>query len=203
MHRIHSQNLATRRAEHGFSLPEVAMAIGIIAVAFVSLLSLLPAGLNTYRAAIDDANETWIIQGINSMIQTTDFANVRELDYREGKEIFYFDEEGKMTDRASENISDKTVINARIYAVKLIIGDLYRPNGGTLNSSDQKMPHGLRVIAVIAPILDPKAMIDFGAIKDINSLDEMPENSKVHVRAFYVARMDSQPPLSSESTPSP
>jgi uncharacterized protein (TIGR02598 family) len=41
------------------------MAIGIIAIAFVALLGLLPVGLNTYRAAMDEANETWIMQSMN------------------------------------------------------------------------------------------------------------------------------------------
>ena len=194
MHRIPSPNLAPRRAENGFSLPEVAMAIGIIAVAFVSLLSLLPAGLNTYRAAIDEANETWILQGMNSMVQTTDFTRVRELGYEEGKEIFYFDEEGKLTDTENNPTADPVIKNSRLYAVKLVFADLYRPSGTTANAEDQRMTHGLRVITVIAPVLDPKAMIDFAAIDDIDSVDELPANSKVHTRIFYIARMDSQPP---------
>jgi uncharacterized protein (TIGR02598 family) len=192
MHRIPSQNLALERAERGFSLPEVAMAIGIIAVAFVSLLSLLPAGLNTYRAAIDEANETWIIQSINSMVQTTDFARVPELDFRTSEDIFYFDEEGKLTDTAKEPSKIAGVVSSRIYAVKLIVGDLFRPDGDSVNAGDQKMPHGLRIITVIAPILDPKSMIDFARVDDIQSIDEIPPNSKVHARTFYVARMDSQ-----------
>ena len=192
MHRIPSQNLAPQRAEHGFSLPEVAMAIGIIAVAFVSLLSLLPAGLNTYRAAIDEANETWIIQSINSMVQTTNYSSIPLLDYSQGQEIFYFDEEGKLTDTAQNPSTDPVVLNSRIYAVKLIIGQLYRPAGETSNSEDQKMAHGLRVITVIAPVLDSKAMTEFAGISDADSLHDLPANSKVHPRTFYVARMDSQ-----------
>jgi uncharacterized protein (TIGR02598 family) len=194
MHRIPSQNLASRRAEHGFSLPEVAMAIGIVAVAFVSLLSLLPAGLNTYRAAIDDANETWILQSINSMVQTTDFTNIPQLDYSVKQEIFYFDEEGKLTDTSENPSKDKVVINSRIYGVKLLIGALYRPDGESENSEGQKMPHGLRVTTIIAPILDTKALADFNKVDKIDSLDSIPLTSKAHVRTFYVARMDSQTP---------
>lgn len=192
MHRIPSPNLAPHRAQSGFSLPEVAMAIGIIAVAFVTLLSLLPAGLNTYRAAIDEANETWILQSMNSLVQTTDFARVQQLGYKEGRDIFYFDEEGKLTDTELNKSTDPTVLNSRIYAVKLVIGEMFRPSGNIANAEDQKMPHGLRVITVIASTVDPKAMIDFAAIDDVESVDDLPANSKVHTRAFYVARMDSQ-----------
>jgi uncharacterized protein (TIGR02598 family) len=201
MHRIHSQNLAKRRAEHGFSLPEVAMAIGIIAVAFVSLLSLLPAGLNTYRAAIDDANETWILQGINSMVQTTDFTNIPQLDYSQNQEIFYFDEEGKLTDTSENPSKDSVVVNSRIYGVKLIIGKLYRPNGDSTQSEDQNMVHGLRVTTIIAPLLDPKAMTEFNRVDKVEALESIPLTSKVHVRTFYVARMDSQPVNSPSTSP--
>jgi len=168
------------------------MAIGIIAVAFVTLLSLLPAGLNTYRAAIDDNNETWIVQSMNSMIQTTNFSAVKELDFQTSKNVYYFDEEGKLTD-TEEVKGDAKVQQTRIYEVKLIIGNLYRPSGDTAQDENQKMTHGLRVITVIAPILDPKARAEFDSITDAKSLDDLPPNSKVHARTFYVARMDSQP----------
>jgi len=68
------------------------MAIGIIAIAFVALIGLLPVGLNTYRAAIDESNQTWIMQSMNSMVQTTDFAHVKELDFKDSNEIYYFGE---------------------------------------------------------------------------------------------------------------
>ena len=167
------------------------MAIGIIAVAFVTLLSLLPAGLNTYREAIDQNNETWIVQGINSMDQTTEFSRVHELDYEEGKNIFYFDEEGKLTDTELEP-GDAATMAKRIYAVKLVIAELYRPSGTLTGNEDQKMPHGLRVIMAIAPVIEPKAMAEFGSINDEDSLNDLPANTKVHTRTFYVARMDSQ-----------
>lgn len=192
MHRIPSPNLALRSAQRGFSLPEVAMAIGIIAVAFVALLSLLPAGLNTYRAAIDDANETWIIQSMNSLVQTSDFARIPDLAYDKSQEIYYFDEEGKLTDTALNESTEQKVINSRVYAVKLIIGDMYRPSGETENAEDQKMTHGLRVVTVIAPYLDQKAMVDFGRIDRIENVEDLPPATKVHTRTFMVARMDSQ-----------
>ena len=69
----HAPQFSQNRNHSGFSLVEVALAIGIIAFAFVSLFALMPTGLNTFRAAIDTSNETWIMQGMNSMIQTTDF----------------------------------------------------------------------------------------------------------------------------------
>src|SRR6185295_6081291 len=100
---------SSTRAVAGFSLVEVAMAIGIVAFAFVALFSLIPTGLTTFRSSIDTGNETWIMENMNSMIQTTDFSKVPDLafkaentikttsDYKEGQ-IYYYDEEGKPTD---------------------------------------------------------------------------------------------------------
>ncbi len=57
----------------GFSLVEVALAIGIVAFAFVALLSLLPAGLTTFRRALDISICTQIAQRIVSEAQQADF----------------------------------------------------------------------------------------------------------------------------------
>src|SRR4051812_19593 len=109
------------KRDGGFSLVEVALAIGIIAFAFVSLFALVPTGLTTFRSAIDTANETWIMQGINSMVQTTDFAKIDDLNFKSKGEIFYYDEEGKLTDRENQSPAASEDVKAtRLYAVKLI-----------------------------------------------------------------------------------
>ncbi len=57
----------------GFSLVEVALAIGIVAFAFVALMSLLPAGLTTFRRALDISICTQIAQRVVSDCQEVDF----------------------------------------------------------------------------------------------------------------------------------
>ncbi len=57
----------------GFSLVEVALAIGIVAFAFVALMSLLPAGLTTFRRALDVSICSQIAQRIVSEAQQVDF----------------------------------------------------------------------------------------------------------------------------------
>jgi uncharacterized protein (TIGR02598 family) len=169
------------------------MAIGIIAVAFVALIGLLPVGLNTYRASIDESNQTWILQSMNSMIQTTDFAHVPDLDYQTSREMYYYDEEGKMTDKESQP-GDPKAQAARIYAVKLLVDKLYRPDGTTVSSNDQLMTHGWRVIAAIAPYLNSKAMTDMGNLTEAQGIPNLPKDSPIRTKTFYVARMDSQAP---------
>ena len=186
------------QSRSGFSLVEVALAIGIVAFAFVSLFALMPTGLNTFRAAIDTSNETWIMQGMNAMIQTTDFAGVEAFGFKNSGEIFYFDEEAKLTDREkqewnNDETAKATAKRARLYAVKLVIDKLNRPNGDSPTPRlEDLMQHGWRVIVVLATTQNPVAMADFAKVDDAKSLQNLPKDSAIRSRTFFVARMDSQ-----------
>lgn len=58
----------------GFSLVEVALAVGIAGFALVSLLGLLPIGLNTFRTAMDTSVCAQIAQRVFNDAQQADFA---------------------------------------------------------------------------------------------------------------------------------
>lgn len=62
-----------RTSTSGFTLVEVALAIGIVAFAFVALLALLPAGQNAFRQSIDVAVCGQIAQRILNEAQMSDF----------------------------------------------------------------------------------------------------------------------------------
>ena len=64
---------ARRARQFGFSLIEVALAIAVVAFAFVALLGMLPAGLTTFRRALDISICTGIAQRIVSDAQGADF----------------------------------------------------------------------------------------------------------------------------------
>jgi uncharacterized protein (TIGR02598 family) len=182
------QPLSSTPATRGFSLVEVAMSIGIIAFAFVALFALIPTGLTTFRESIDTSNETWILQGMNSMVQTTDFRQVPELDYGTSKEIYYFDEEGKRTDTENYPASDENVKRDRLYAVKLLVEDFVPPG----EDGAKENTHGKRVIAVFAPYQNPTAMKDFASVSGADALANLPPNTAVRARSFIAARMDSE-----------
>jgi uncharacterized protein (TIGR02598 family) len=144
MHTTAPSKPADRRRQAGFSLPEVAMAIGIIAIAFVALISLLPVGLNGLRSSMDRSNEMWITQGINSMVQTTEWQQVWNARTRKSeltKDIFYFDEEGRLTDTELHPGSTDAQ-RTRLYRVKLFVEPLARPMTSEVNSS-RRPPRGL------------------------------------------------------------
>ena len=176
-----------RRLETGFSLVEVTLSIGIIAVAFVALLGLLPVGMSTFRGSIDASNEMWIMQNFNSMVQTTDYEDVPGLDFATSKEIFYFDEEGRRVDTSLAPDADRAQF--RLYAVKLIVQQLFRPDD---SKRDSLMAYGSRVMVVFAPVVNPAAMKDFATVTSSDTMESLPKNTPVKIRSFAVARMDSE-----------
>ena len=179
------------RLAQGFSLVEVALALGIVAFAFVSLFGLLPTGLGVFRSAIDTSNETWIMQGLNSMVQVTEWPKIvppngsqSELE----KEIFYYNEEGRLTDTKTNQSSDPKIQASRLYAVKLLIDSHYtRPN-----DINDPLPNSVRVIALFAPFANATAMKDFDDTTTAAAAATLKISSQVQSRAFIVARMDSE-----------
>lgn len=64
---------AARHHSPAFSLVETALAIGVIAFAFVGLLALLPAGLSNFRSAVDTSVGAQIFQRVVSDAEQADF----------------------------------------------------------------------------------------------------------------------------------
>lgn len=63
----------------GFSLVEVVLAMGIIAVAFIPLMGLLPIGLNTSQQAIDTTVQAQILQQMTGLAQEAGWSNLSTL----------------------------------------------------------------------------------------------------------------------------
>src|SRR5271155_1091560 len=60
-----------RRATAGFSLVEVVLAIGIIAFALVSIISLMSLGLQSSKSSTDDTNIALMTQSVISLLRTS------------------------------------------------------------------------------------------------------------------------------------
>lgn len=103
----------------GFSLVEITMAIGIVSFAFVSVLGLLPAGLNTFRKAMDTSVTSQIFQRVVSDVQQTDFS-VLTSDSNvtvQKSNVIYFDDQGnKLGEKITISNADKL---KAIYHVKI------------------------------------------------------------------------------------
>jgi uncharacterized protein (TIGR02598 family) len=85
---FHPRKVAS--SSDGFSLVEVAMALGIVAFAFTALLGMLPVGLGLFRSAMDTSIATRIVQSVSSDLQQADFDALGTTTTG----VLYFDEQG-------------------------------------------------------------------------------------------------------------
>ena len=175
----------------GFSLVEVAMAIGIVAFAFVALFSLLPTGIQKFRESIDIASETWIMQGLNSMVQTTEWERI----YAGGddsitKDTYYFDEEARLTDTEKNPSIDPKVIARRLYGVRLFVVALNQPGTKDKITRDGTTPVAVQVIAVMARLSDGPAKVEFDKLTDLNPIDTLAKDSRLRVKSFVATQLN-------------
>ena len=64
------------RRTHGFTLVEIAIAIGILAVALVALMGMLPAGMSNFKKAMDTSVTAQIAQKIMQDLEEAEFDEV-------------------------------------------------------------------------------------------------------------------------------
>lgn len=76
---------------HAFSLIEVLLAMGIISIALLATIGIIPAGLKSMASARESSVEAQIIASVGSQMRLTPFS---ELDTRWGNAEFYFDNDG-------------------------------------------------------------------------------------------------------------
>ncbi len=85
------RSAGARRGRVGFSLIEVAISLGVVSFAFVSILSLVPLGMTTFHSAMDISVGTQISQRVVNDLQQTDFGTL----INSTQPVRYFDEQGQ------------------------------------------------------------------------------------------------------------
>lgn len=120
-------HLLRRRAIRAFSLIEVTIAMAIAAVALVTLLGLIPQGMNTMREAGDEAIMARIHQQILNELQMADFDAIDVYDNME----FFYDGQGE---ELGDSLSGASVEGSlqHIYTARVSIP---RPIGGSMPPS--------------------------------------------------------------------
>jgi uncharacterized protein (TIGR02598 family) len=83
--------VGTRSKSRGFSLVEVAVALGIVGFALVAILGVMPIGLSASRTASDLTVTSLVIQRLTSLVYQTGYSNAAAL---EGT-YYYFDDGGR------------------------------------------------------------------------------------------------------------
>ena len=121
-----------------FSLVEVALALGIVSIALVPLLGLLPVGLSTFRSSIDTNVFSQVVEKLGNEAQLSEFDGVTSSGLR------YFDEQGN-------EVSQKAlaVYQARLTVVtpaqpeehrkRLIIQVVRKPAGAITNLKEDTL----------------------------------------------------------------
>ncbi len=164
------------RTDRGFSLIEVTIAMAIAAVALVTLLGLIPQGMDTMREAGDQAIMGRIHQQILNEIQLTPFEDASGaslLDRYDGME-FYYDAQGEeLSDNRSAAGDDERekgsfghIYSARITIPKDGSGSLPASVGGSkyqgFTLDGEKVNPNVRPVVVeVAPVGGLGATFDF------------------------------------------
>jgi len=101
----------TGRSEQGFSLVEVALALGVAAFCLLAVFGLLPIGLKTQQTAIEQTAATRIVSAVASDLRNTArsattsalFAITIPANTASSTSISYFDTEGRYSPAISPN----------------------------------------------------------------------------------------------------
>jgi uncharacterized protein (TIGR02598 family) len=88
-YRIHWNSTKSKLV--AFSLVEVTIALGVVSFAVLAVLALLPTGLSTLRAGMEDTVRAQIVKAISSQTLLTDFLLLEDTFYE-------FDDEGQVVD---------------------------------------------------------------------------------------------------------
>jgi len=100
-----------RSSLRGFSLVETALALGVISFALISLLGLLPGGLQTFRKAMDLTLQTEMTQALIGKVKQTSFTGLSQL----AAQTYYFDDYGSLVtaaDASATYVATVTVTNS-------------------------------------------------------------------------------------------
>ncbi len=90
-----------QRMSDGFSLVEIALAVGIVAGAIVTIMSLLPQGMNIFRQSINYSVGSHIAQAIINQAQQSDF-NALTANPGVARPVRYFDDQGNEMKTATD-----------------------------------------------------------------------------------------------------
>ena len=166
----------SRRANQrsGFSLIEVTISIAITAVALVSLMGMLPAGMRIMREAGDRAIETRIHQQVLSELQLTEWDKRDAFDSKKAG-IRFYDDQGIQIYESGTDFDQHRVYAAKVHVPKKgdplpksIEGRIYR--GVFIPGAMQEDPDLQLVIVEITHVFDVKNASDFEAKKFLKTI---------------------------------
>lgn len=180
------------RGSRGFSIVEIALALGIVGFAFVGLMALLPAGLSTFRTAIDQTNEGRIMESLTTQTQAAEFSNVpKQFDFQQSNAVFYFDEEATFIRQGTAGYGglNATEKLAALYSAKIFVNPGWNGNPDSTNSKTA-------LVLMVSAGSGGYAQFE-NAIKTSANVQTLMGQGKLHhdirVRTLVIPKMDGQP----------
>jgi len=119
---------AARPSPRGFSLIEVVLAMAIASVAILTLIGLIPQGMDTMRAAGDQAIEARIHQQLMSEMQMASFSSLESAFH--GLEIYYDAQGEELGDNRGAGESSAAGSLEHIYTARVSISEIPESVGG-------------------------------------------------------------------------
>ncbi|MFV0336619.1 MAG: Verru_Chthon cassette protein B [Chthoniobacterales bacterium] len=150
---LQSRHRSIAGANKGFSLVEVTLAMGVLSIALLTMIGLLPVGLDTARMAMSQTVKAQIVQRITSEAALTAFANLD--DYVASGSVaspFYFDQEGQLAttenthrykvalaklpvNSAFPGSTNASSLSDSLYAIQAVISDARSENSAEESST--------------------------------------------------------------------
>lgn len=119
----HFHALPARARQAAFTLIEITLALGVVTVAMVGMVGMLPVGMQVFRKAMDLTLETQMVQHVVGEANQLAFTDLPKLESRQ----FYFDDSGNLVGKES---------SARQYAAKIQVNSSSAmPGAATGNAS--------------------------------------------------------------------
>lgn len=110
---------AIRDPIKGFSLAEITLCLGIIATALVTVLGVLPTGLDTSRKAMDHTVIATILEDVHHRLQGSRLL-IGPVSLNANGDPAYFDEQGAFI---PATVSKEEMIQRRVYRADLVLSD--------------------------------------------------------------------------------
>lgn len=171
------------RRRSAFSLIEVSMALAIVAIAFVALIGLLPAGMKVFEAAANTTAETRMVAHLSSLLQAADYTKFRA--QSTAGVYYYYDVDGSYIDSSKDPVQGSE--NKRIYAAKMLVENQNVPSD-TLTYDQSKTASRVLIFMARNDPFVMKTMDSINAPSAIPSI--LKGNNRVKVQPIVVARMD-------------
>lgn len=178
--------------KNGFTLPEIALAIGIIALACVTLFGALASGQTAVRSALDDDNASRIFEALALRSQESAFAAVPagNASPQLVSPAYYFDEAGAWIRTATGRFDALLPGEKRraVYAAKLFAANGWSGNPGST--------HCVTVLVLLCPV-DSAAFTQLGALASQDAFRSTLASGRLdpafRVHAMLVAKIGGTP----------